>query len=92
MAEIFQEVFGSKLVTKNLVEENNLNRLPSPNELKGKIILKGRKSSDDKRASDDRRKSDERRKSNERRKSDERSGILQQVAIVSLLLYCNYFS
>ena len=74
MAEIFQEVFGSKLATRNLVEENNLNRLPSPNELKGKIILKGRKSLDDRRASEDRRKS------HERRKSDERSGIVQQVA------------
>ena len=73
MAEIFQKVFGSKLVTKNLVEENNLHRLPSPNELQGKIILKGRKSSDDRRALDDRRKSDE------RRTSDERRGIVQQV-------------
>ena len=72
MAEIFQEIFGSKLVTKNLVEENNLNRLPSPDKLKGKIILKGRKSSDE-------RTSDERRKSDERRTSDERRGIVQQV-------------
>ena len=43
MAAIFQEVFGSKLVQKNLVEEQKLDRLPSPNEMKGKIILKGRK-------------------------------------------------
>lgn len=43
MATIFQEVFGSKLVQENLVEQNKLNRLPSPNELKRKIILKGRK-------------------------------------------------
>ena len=45
MAGIFQEVFGNKLVQTNLVEEQNLKRLPSPNELKGKIILKGRKRS-----------------------------------------------
>ena len=41
MAEIFQEVFGSKLVKDNLVEQYNLERLPSPHELQGKIILKG---------------------------------------------------
>ena len=45
MAAIFQEVFGDALVQKNLVYEQNLNRLPSPNEMKGKIILKGRKRS-----------------------------------------------
>ena len=45
MAAIFQEIFGNKLVQTNLVEEQNLKRLPSPNELKGKIILKGRKRS-----------------------------------------------
>ena len=45
MAAIFQEVFGDALVQKNLVCEQNLNRLPSPNEMKGKIILKGRKRS-----------------------------------------------
>ena len=42
MAAIFQNVFGDKLVQTNL---QNLKRLPSPNELKGKIILKGRKRS-----------------------------------------------
>ena len=41
MAEIFQEVFGSKLVKDNLVEQYDLDRLPSPYELQGKIILKG---------------------------------------------------
>ena len=45
MAAIFQEVFGDALVQKNLVYKQNLNRLPSPNEMKGKIILKGRKRS-----------------------------------------------
>ena len=49
MAAIFQEVFGDALVKKNLVDEQNLNRLPSPNEMKGKIILKGRKRSPDER-------------------------------------------
>ena len=41
MAEIFQEVFGNKLVKENLVELYGLDRLPSPHELQGKIILKG---------------------------------------------------
>jgi len=41
MAEIFQEVFGSKLVKENLVELYDLDRLPSPHDLQGKIILKG---------------------------------------------------
>lgn len=45
MAAIFQNVFGDKLVKNNLVEEQNLKRLPSLNELKGKIILKARKRS-----------------------------------------------
>ena len=45
MAEIFLEVFGNKLVRNNLVEEQNLKRLPSPNELKGRIILKAGKRS-----------------------------------------------
>jgi len=49
MATIFQEVFGSRLVKKNMVEEQNLQRLPSPNELKKKIILKGRKRTPDER-------------------------------------------
>lgn len=51
MAAIFKKVFGDKLVKENLVEQNNLSRLPSPDELKGKIILKGRKSADEKRIS-----------------------------------------
>ena len=55
MAAIFLEVFGDKLVTKNLVEQENLNRLPSPHELKGKIILKGRKRPPDERVYDRRR-------------------------------------
>lgn len=41
MAEIFQEIFGPKLVKENLVEKENLNRLPSPQQLQGMIILKG---------------------------------------------------
>jgi len=49
MATIFQEVFGSRLVKKNMVEEQNLKWLPSPNELKKKIILKGRKRTPDER-------------------------------------------
>ena len=41
MAEIFDNIFGDKLAKENLVELNNLNRLPSPHQLQGKIILKG---------------------------------------------------
>lgn len=41
MAEIFQHVFGPKLVKENLVEKENLERLPSPKQLQGMIILKG---------------------------------------------------
>ena len=41
MAEIFINIFGDKLAKENLVELNNLDRLPSPHQLKGKIILKG---------------------------------------------------
>ena len=81
MAEIFQQVFGSKLVTKNLAEESNLNRLPSPDKLKGKIILKGRISPDEKKAPDGRRKSDEKRRLNLNKKSVKRKGIMQQVYI-----------
>ena len=55
MAAIFQNVFKDKLVHKNLVEEEKLDRLPSPDNLKGKIILKGRR-----RPPDERRVSDER--------------------------------
>ena len=39
MAEIFTKIFGEKLAKENLVEANNLNRLPSPHQLQGKIIL-----------------------------------------------------
>ena len=54
MAAIFQKVFKDKLVQQK--EENfELNRLPSPDDLKGKIILKGRR-----RPPDERRASDER--------------------------------
>jgi len=41
MAEIFTKIFGKKLAKDNLVELNNLDRLPSPHQLQGKIILKG---------------------------------------------------
>ena len=41
MAEIFMNIFGDKLAKKNLVELNDLDRLPSPHQLQGKIILKG---------------------------------------------------
>ena len=41
MAEIFQDVFGPKLVKENLVDKENLDRLPSPQQLQGTIILKG---------------------------------------------------
>ena len=41
MAEIFIDIFGDKLAKENLVELNNLDRLPSPHQLQGKIILKG---------------------------------------------------
>ena len=41
MADIFQKVFGPKLVKENLVKNENLNRLPSPHQLQGMIILKG---------------------------------------------------
>lgn len=40
MAETFTKIFGEKLVKENLVEANNLDRLPSPYQLQGKIILK----------------------------------------------------
>ena len=41
MAEIFVNIFGDKLAKENLVELNNLDRLPSPHQLQRKIILKG---------------------------------------------------
>lgn len=51
MAKIFQDVFGSKLVKENLVEKDDLDRLPSPLQLQGMIILKGtEKESKDKRS------------------------------------------
>ena len=45
MAEIFMNIFGDKLAKENLVELNNLDRLPSPHQLQGKIILKGAETS-----------------------------------------------
>ena len=45
MAEIFMEIFGEKLVAKKanlgLLKVNDFDRLPSPQQLQGKIILKG---------------------------------------------------
>lgn len=38
-------IFGDKLATENLVELNNLDRLPSPHQLQGKVLLKGTESS-----------------------------------------------
>ena len=55
MAEIFLNVFKDKLVQRNLVEEESLDRLPSPDNLKKRIILKGRgRSLDERLASDER--------------------------------------
>lgn len=45
MAEIFINIFGDKLAKENLVELYNLDRLPSPYQLQGKIILKGAETS-----------------------------------------------
>ena len=45
MAEIFIKIFGDKLAKENLVELNNLDQLPSPHQLKGKIVLKGKEPS-----------------------------------------------
>ena len=43
MVEIFLEVFGDMLVTQHLFDERRrANELPSPNELKRKILLKGK--------------------------------------------------
>ena len=42
MAEIFTKIFGEKLAKENLVETHNLDRLPSPQQLQGKIILKAK--------------------------------------------------
>ena len=56
MAQTFQKIFGDKLVKQNTVEQNGtLLKLPSPEELKEKIILKGRR-----KLPDERRTSDER--------------------------------
>jgi len=41
MAQIFNVVFGDNLAKENLVEIDDLDRLPSPHKLQGKIILKG---------------------------------------------------
>jgi len=41
MAKIFNDVFKDVLGKENLVEVDNLDRLPSPLKLQGKIILKG---------------------------------------------------
>ncbi|XP_065898553.1 1-phosphatidylinositol 4,5-bisphosphate phosphodiesterase delta-4-like [Dysidea avara] len=41
MAQIFNDVFGDNLAKENLVELEELNQLPSPLKLQGKIILKG---------------------------------------------------
>ena len=41
MAQIFNDVFGDSLAKENLVELEELNRLPSPHDLQRKIILKG---------------------------------------------------
>lgn len=42
MAQMFMEIFGTKLEKEeNLLKVNNVDRLPSPHQLQGKIILKG---------------------------------------------------
>ena len=41
MAKIFKAIFGDMLPDKDLVVERNMDRLPSPEELRGKVILKG---------------------------------------------------
>ena len=41
MAKVFRAVFKDLLPKENLVEQEGRARLPSPEELKGKIILKG---------------------------------------------------
>ena len=42
MAQIFNEVFGDKLVKDESADEDQLDKLPSPHNLQGKIILKGK--------------------------------------------------
>ena len=41
MAKIFRAIFDEMLPEENLVELEGRERLPSPQELQGKIILKG---------------------------------------------------
>ena len=41
MAKIFRAIFEERLPKENLVELEGRQRLPSPEELQGKIILKG---------------------------------------------------
>ena len=41
MAKTFRAIFGDMLLDKDLVELEGRTRLPSPQELQGKIILKG---------------------------------------------------
>ena len=41
MTQIFKDIFGPKLLKENLVEEDEMHRLPSPHQLQGKIILNG---------------------------------------------------
>ena len=41
MAKIFRAIFEERLPLENLVEVEGRARLPSPQELQGKVILKG---------------------------------------------------
>jgi len=41
MAKTFTEIFKDHLQKEKLIEADNLDQLPSPQQLKGKIILKG---------------------------------------------------
>jgi len=47
MAQIFEEVFGDNLAKETLREGDQLDKLPSPHKLQGKIILKGKVNSSD---------------------------------------------
>ena len=42
MADIFITELGDMLATNNLSDELGIQTLPSPNDLKGKILLKGK--------------------------------------------------
>lgn len=42
MADIFVTELGEMLASNNLCDELCVNMLPSPNQLKGKILLKGK--------------------------------------------------